>query len=123
MNTNSGDTYKLKYYKYKNKYINLKKIKLSQNKTDLVEKPELILFKAEWCGHCRSFKQTWNALETHLTNVNFRTIDADKDEDELKKFNVEGFPTLMLKNKKGIIEFNGDRSVDNIITFVNENIN
>lgn len=121
MNTNLEDTYKVKYLKYKNKYINLKKLKMNLDKD--TEKPELILFKAEWCGHCRSFKQTWNALENHLTNVNFRTIDADKDEDELKKFNVEGFPTLMLKNKKGIIEFNGDRSVDNIIMFVNENIN
>ena len=126
MNNDSKD-YKYLYNKYKQKYLQLKNSMSQQSggflESNDEEKPELMLFKAEWCGHCRNFKPSWDALQKHLTSVNFKTIDADEEEETLAKYGVEGFPTIMLKNKNSIIEFNGDRSIDNLVLFVNENIN
>ena len=123
INNNSIFSYKEKYLKYKKKYLDLKKNNLEQYGGNLQEKPTLVLFKAEWCGHCRNFKPTWEAMKNSLTNVEFKTYDADKDEVEMSKYGVEGFPTIILENDNKTIEYNGDRTVDNIIHFVNENLN
>ena len=32
------------------------------------EKDELLLFKAEWCGHCKKFKPVWNELKDLYKN-------------------------------------------------------
>lgn len=122
MNT---DSYKSKYYKYKQKYLMLKQVLSKQtggfDKDE--EKPELMLFKAEWCGHCRRFKDSWEALKSHLPKVDFVTYDADSNESIMKQYGVQSFPTLMLKKNNEILEFNQERNIDNIIEFVNENLN
>jgi len=127
----NSDSYKSKYYKYKQKYLILKQI-LSEQTTQTggfeqqennQEKPKLMLFKAEWCGHCRKFKDSWEALKSHLPKVEFVAYDADSNESIMKQYGVQAFPTLMLKNKDEIFEFNQERNIDNIIEFVNENLN
>jgi protein disulfide-isomerase-like protein len=119
------DSYKLKYFKYKKKYLDLKKATSEKVLTGgaLENKPKLVLFKAEWCGHCRNFKPTWEAMKNSLTNIDFKTYDADNDESVMSKYGIQGFPTIVLEKNDKVIEYNGERSVDNIIQFVNENLN
>jgi len=128
-NNNSIISYKKKYLKYKEKYLQLKKTEntlLEQSGGRLEQstgKPKLVLFKAEWCGHCSRFKPTWEELKNKITNVDFVTYDADSNQSELSTYNVEGFPTIILDNNNKKIEYNGDRSSNNIIQFVNDNLN
>lgn len=114
--------YKNKYLKYKLKYLSLKRLSNNQ-KGGSNEKPQLMLFKAEWCGHCRNFKSSWEALKQHVPEVDFVTFDADSNELEMQQYGVQAFPTLMLKKNNEILEFNQERSIDNIVKFVNENLN
>ena len=114
--------YQDKYLKYKLKYINLK----SHNKHNLLggavknENNTLYLFKAEWCGHCKAFKSTWNELQNNVDNkINFVTYDADKDAKIMKEYNINGFPTLMIKSDNKIIEYNGNRDLNSIKDFIN----
>jgi thiol-disulfide isomerase/thioredoxin len=115
----SSYTYESKYMKYKVKYMELKKKQLlmkggSDNNT-------LYLFKADWCPHCINFKETWDVLQKDMKGkVNFIAYDADKDKSIMKKYNVEGFPTLMLKTKERVIEYVGERNIDGIKQFVKE---
>ena len=117
------DNYKLKYLKYKKKYLDLKNRQNHTQTGGSDNKANLILFKAEWCGHCQNFKPTWESLQKNISNVNFITYDADSNESEMQKYNVEGFPTLMLEKDQKLIEFNKERNIDNILEFVNENLN
>ena len=115
------NNYKQKYFKYKKKYLDLKNSKVQTGGSE--NKVNLILFKAEWCGHCQNFKPTWESLQKNLNNVNFVTYDADSNENEMQKYNVEGFPTIMLEKDQKLIEFNKERNIGNILEFVNENLN
>tara|TARA_B100001248_G_C27175872_1_gene360072 strand:+ start:119 stop:487 length:369 start_codon:yes stop_codon:yes gene_type:complete len=122
MNTDNLN-YKNKYLKYKQKYLHLKNKLNSQTDTSESDRPQLMLFKAEWCGHCKNFKSSWEALKQHISNVDFVTFDADSNVKEMKQYGVQAFPTLMLRKNDQVYEFNQERNIDNIIEFVNENLN
>jgi thiol-disulfide isomerase/thioredoxin len=112
------DIYENKYLKYKNKYLKLKnQIKVQ---TGGSKKLELILFKADWCNHCKKFVPIWEAMQNKYKNdLNFITIDSTEKE-QLKSWNVKGFPTIYVKNKNTAVEYEGIREEDEIIKFVEE---
>ncbi len=122
MTFNELNDYNKKYLKYKEKYLKLKK--LEQNismKGGGIEKKTLTLFKAEWCGHCINFKNTWNELkEENKSNINFVTYDSDSNKKEIKKYGVQGFPTLILLTGDKAIEYVGPRNKDAIEEFINQ---
>jgi thiol-disulfide isomerase/thioredoxin len=115
----SLDNYESKYLKYKIKYNALKKQQFVMKGGS--DKNTLYLFKAEWCPHCVNFKETWKVLQDDMKGkLNFIAYDANTDEKEIKKYKVEGFPTLMLKTKKGIVEYVGDRDINGLKQFIKE---
>ena len=116
--------YKSKYEKYKTKYLELKKtIDVNQSGGS---KPELYLFKADWCGHCKAFKDDWDALSKNPSlnkKINFITMDSNDNKDEIKEWKVVGFPTLILKNGSEAFEYGGNRTVDDVKSFIEKHIN
>ena len=66
MSENNNLYYK-KYLMYKTKYLNLK-----YNQNGGGNKINVILFKADWCGHCIKFKPNWKKIsETYSNKYNF----------------------------------------------------
>ena len=70
------------------------------------------LFKADWCPHCQNFMPTWKKMKKKYEGqVEFKTLDSDKDTQEMKKHEIEGFPTI--KNSLNQ-EYQGDRSEEDL---------
>lgn len=110
--------YKHKYLKYKHKYLELSKIK-KNIMTGGKEKPTMYLFKADWCGHCNHFMGTWDKLQKNMKNeINFVTYDSDKHSNELKQWNIQGFPTIYLKKGNQAIEYTGEREINSLVDFI-----
>ena len=115
----SSNTWETKYLKYKVKYMELKKTQFHMKGGGDIN--TLYLFKADWCPHCINFRETWDILQKDMKGkINFIAYDADKDKSIIKEYNVEGFPTLMLKTKDRVIEYVGERNISGIKQFVNE---
>jgi thiol-disulfide isomerase/thioredoxin len=118
--------YKNKYLKYKQKYLELKNIIKTQQGGGS-NKPSLYLFKAEWCGHCKAFKNEWQKLQNikELQNkVNFVTFDSNNHEKEMKEWGIQGFPTIILKKQDNTaIEYNQSRDVDTLREFILNEVN
>jgi protein disulfide-isomerase len=123
---------KEKYLKYKNKYLELKK-KNNQhggsdsyffNEKNINEKnPDMYLFKADWCGHCKNFKETWNVLSNKFKNkVNFIIYDSKINEKEVKEWRVNGYPSIIFRKGTQAIEYNNNRDIDTLINFIDDNI-
>jgi len=86
------------------------------------EKPEIYLFKADWCPHCTGFKPTWEKLSKNLkSKYNFTTFDADKDGEKIKKWNIKGFPTIIKKTGNNMEEYVGPRDEISVREFIEAN--
>ena len=119
--------YREKYLKYKAKYLKLKSQEKQLNNIIIQnggadnkkQDSTLYLFKAEWCPHCIQFKNTWSNLKKHLGNkVNFVMFDDKKDADKITEFNIDGYPTLILKNGDKAIEYVGPKNFESVKEFI-----
>ena len=87
----------------------------------------IILYYADWCGHCQNLKPTWN--EYVERNVNNKALNiAEIPDTSFGKLASQpmtnGFPSIkMFNNQKEVDIFSGDRSVPKFERFSNKNIN
>jgi thiol-disulfide isomerase/thioredoxin len=120
MQNNYKNLYQHEYIKYKLKYIRLKQQINSQNMTGGGNKIDIILFKADWCGHCINFKPTWEKLQQKFNNkFHFITYDADKNNKELTKYKVESFPTIIIQDGEHKKEYDGERDMKSLESLFN----
>jgi len=105
-----------------------KHIKLEQDNFN--NKPSLSLYYANWCGHCKSFKPTWEEIINDENNkhfVNFNTVDCsgDKPETSINKTpngtEIDGFPTIIFSKNGRDIVYNGQRSKNSLEEFIQNN--
>lgn len=96
----------LKYKKYKNIYKKSKK--------------KVLLFKADWCGHCKKFENTWFELKKskELKDIIFEAYDEKKDEKKFNSYRIESFPTILLQKKDVIKKYEGDRNIQDLTSFI-----
>jgi len=84
----------------------------------------LIFAYADWCGHCKNFKPTWNAFKNKYQNVlDIREVNADQDKNQITNLGVRGFPTVLMLNKGKKVKFEGERTMAGLEKFVKQNLN
>lgn len=106
----------------KDKQINHKCIDIDSEGLKEYEKnnePYIILFYADWCGHCQEIKpkyqQASNNCETHFLILN---QNANGASEIMKRENIQGFPTIKkFMGRKMIEEYSGPRTVEGIVAF------
>ena len=121
MENNYKYLYQYEYYKYKTKYINLKQqLNSNDEMTGGGNKVDVILFKADWCGHCIKLKPIWEKIKDEFnTKFNFITYDADKDTKLFEKYKVNAFPTIMLQDGEHKKEYDGPRDFESLESLFN----
>ncbi|KAG9302923.1 hypothetical protein G9A89_022340 [Geosiphon pyriformis] len=91
-------------------------------------KDVLIEFYAPWCGHCKKlapiYEKLGKAYQSFKDQILIAKMDATtNDLPSRVPFKISGFPTIKLfrAGDNEIIEYQGDRTYENFIEFLNTN--
>lgn len=100
--------------------------RFSDNAAESGKKCKVMLFYAQWCGHCQSLKPKWDSAKTRFdtTKVEVEEVNADdaSSKDLFEKHNVSGFPSIKIVKKDGtVVDYQGDRSEEDLVQFVLSN--
>lgn len=92
-----------------------------------LKNPTLLLFHADWCGHCQRLMPNFDKFARNINRnkLNIIKFNADNDQQYIKSFGINGFPTILLHEPKTnkFLTYNGDRTITDFVKFVNENTN
>ena len=85
---------------------------------------KVTLYYANWCGHCKNFKLTWNSLKPYFQkyNIEFKEYEDSENRKIMEENNINSFPTIIIEKNKYKYEYNGDRTVDGLINELIPNI-
>jgi thioredoxin 1 len=73
------------------------------NQTIESGKTIIIDFWAPWCGPCRAFAPTFEAVSEKFPDVVFAKINTEVEQELAAAFNIRSIPTLMVFREKVIL--------------------
>jgi thiol-disulfide isomerase/thioredoxin len=87
----------------------------------------LVICKASWCGHCKTAMPDFEKLvsSSPLTmkdgsKIDVKMLDDANDKEEIAKYNVKGYPTIILVDSNdNRTDYPGKRTYDDIIAWLN----
>ena len=87
----------------------------------------VVICKSDQCGHCKKaapeFQKLLAASPITLSNgtqATVKILDAEQDKEEMKKYNVRGYPTTLVINGSEITDYPGERTYEAVVEFLNQ---
>ena len=107
-------------------YINVGSSGDALNLSNLLKDGDwMVLYYAEWCGHCQTMKPEWNKVVNKMknnNNLNIAEIESNHIDNLINKPTIQGFPTIkMYNNGKEIANFEDERVADKMEKFAMTN--
>ncbi|XP_078179678.1 protein disulfide isomerase-like 2-3 [Carex rostrata] len=85
----------------------------------------IVEFFAPWCGHCKKLAPEWKRASNNLKGkVNLGHVNCDEEKSLMSRFNVQGFPTILVfgDDKKSPFVYEGARTAAAIESFALEQL-
>ncbi len=84
---------------------------------------QLVLFYADWCGHCKKIKPVWDEASDEINDKdkNKKMIKINcgggskKEKEIMEKYNIDGYPTKILFTNGKPSPYEGARNKDAFI--------
>jgi protein disulfide-isomerase-like protein len=88
--------------------------------TEIQTGKKLVLFYADWCGHCKKLKPTWEEAseelntktETKMLKINCSKQDDEQLNDIMSQYKVKGYPTIIIFDDGKATPYEGERTVE-----------
>ncbi len=116
-------------------YMIIKRVFFKEGFQDAPTGTTVYFFFADWCPHCKKAKPHWESAKSKMdgtsvngTKVVFKEVDctakppSKEAQDLMKKYGVEGFPTIVLVKDGTPKKLEEKPTQESISTFVNANV-
>jgi thiol-disulfide isomerase/thioredoxin len=90
--------------------------------------PVFTMYYVDWCPHCKSVKPIFTdfmgsgTVQVNGKPVKCTMVNAETNPDAVKGLNIKGYPSFLLNKGGNMIEFNGERTADGFMSFLNQNM-
>ncbi len=108
--------------------VDKKEIKEKTEKFSEVSKPKIKMFNfnTEWCGWSKKFQPEWNKFSElvqqnpKLSHIGVYDIKCDNPTNEsmCEKYQVPGYPYVVVEVNDKPMPYNGQRSAESLLSFV-----
>ena len=89
----------------------------------------LVMFYADWCGHCKKLKPIWDETAKEVNEAEGSSVkmikvncgEPNKNETHkaiMKKYEISGYPTIKLIEGTKVTEYEGERSKKGMLSFL-----
>jgi len=80
----------------------------------------LTYYYMENCGHCKRFNPEWDTFVQNYTGpVRLRKVEMNEAGADLKKYNINGFPTVIAVDENGDKkDYDGPRTSEGLTNFL-----
>jgi len=76
------------------------------------------LHYTDWCPHCREMKPIWFNVK-ELINKNGKIYMFENNEETNPTPGISGFPTIIKYSNGSLTRYNGEKNVNELLSFVN----
>lgn len=92
---------------------------------------EIMLFSVDWCPHCKVARPEWNKVAESTKTIKgrrviFTDINCTDETPEvtglIKKYNIEGYPTIKLLKDGKVIDFDAKPTANHLTQFLEQAI-
>lgn len=88
-------------------------------------KAAFVKFYAPWCGHCVALAPAWDSLAKKVhaempDTAKVGKVDCTVEQELAGKYNVRGYPTLIMLKNGEQIPYRGARDEDSLMSFVKQ---
>lgn len=122
------------YYKFIKPNISLDYVANKEyidHTNDTSEDVQIILFKTEWCPHCKSAMPEWQNFDSFIQNINNNIdyyitttiVDCDDNPETAEKYNIEAYPSIILIYKNTVYTYDAKPNKKNLIKFLETSTN
>ena len=77
---------------------------------------KITLYHANWCGHCKHFKPTWDSMKSFFDSnkIQHAEYEDSLNSKEIEAANINGFPTIKIVKDGKEYEYQGKRTEEAI---------
>jgi thiol-disulfide isomerase/thioredoxin len=80
-----------------------------------------VFFKMNGCPHCVKMEPEWKKFVDNNPDVNTETLEANADKAKAKKYNVTGYPSLLMVSGGKVIDtYTGERNSEGFAKFIDK---
>ena len=84
---------------------------------------QLVLFYADWCGHCKKIKPVWEEAASEINDKDKHKKmlkvncggGSEKEKEIMEKYKIDGYPTIILFTNGKPSQYEGARNKDAFI--------
>lgn len=96
---------------------------------DIGSGKKLVLFYADWCGHCKTLKPEWDkaANEVNRNNqikmIKINVGDSSNAKQQMisKRYNIEGYPTILsFDSENNMKKYDNNLDAKSLVSYCNQ---